>query len=100
MAEAKNKYTVKNTTILHNKKSYAPGATINLTDDERDKLVDYIVPVVAEEKEVTETTTTKTSKTTKKNSEKAVDNSSVTDTNDNEKKEDVNGSETIQTPAD
>lgn len=99
MAEAKNKYTVKNTTILHNKKPYAPGATINLTDEERDKLVDYIVPVAIEE-EVTETTTTKTSKTTKKNSEKAVDNSSAVDTNNDEKKEDVNGSETIQTPAD
>ena len=93
------KYIVKNATILHNKKSYAQGATINLTDDERDKLADYIVPAAIEE-DVTETTTTKTSKTTKKNSEKAVDNSSAADTNNDEKKEDVNGSETIQTPAD
>jgi len=97
MAEAKNKYIVKNTTILHNQKSYAPGETINLTDNERDKLVDYIVPVAVEEKEATETITTKTSKTSKK-TEKVVENAPVAEAND-EKKEDVNGSETIQTPA-
>lgn len=38
-------YTVKNATILHNKISYGIDSTINLTDDEAKKLVDYITPI-------------------------------------------------------
>ena len=93
------KYTIKNTTILHNKKAYHIGAEIELTDEERDKLIDYIVPVKVIQKSTTEVSTPKTSKTAKKTEKVAeeIAEEVVADSIGNEKKEDTHGTETVQT---
>lgn len=36
------KYTVKHTTILHNKKVYKEGSTIELTDEQAKRLADFL----------------------------------------------------------
>lgn len=38
-------YTVKNTNILHNQKTYGAGSTIELTDEAAAKIADYITPI-------------------------------------------------------
>lgn len=40
-------YTVKNTNILHNQKTYGAGSTIELTDEAAAKIADYITPIKA-----------------------------------------------------
>lgn len=37
-----SKYTVKHTTILHNKKVYKEGSTIELTDEQAKRLADFL----------------------------------------------------------
>lgn len=92
------KFTVTNTTILHNQKTYGVGDTIELTDEKQiAKLASYIAPVAdsttdtnpSEQSTVpptnagtdstTTTTATKTSKASKK-SDKSTNASDVSDT--------------------
>lgn len=102
MAEDKAKYTVKNTTILHNKTQYIPGAAIELTGDEAKKLAAYITPVKTTAKNTsesssastkTEKSTTKSTKSSKKNTPTEALTSVAT------KQEDTND-KTVQTPSD
>ena len=95
------KFIVKNTTIMHNKKTYCIGKEIELTDDESKKLADYVTPVVKTIEISTESTTatTKSAKTSKKADKVASETTTpaVDEVTTDEKKEDINGSETIQT---
>ncbi len=103
------KFTVKNTTILHNQTTYGVGSTIKLTDDEQiAKLAEYITPI--EEDFVPSSETDPAPKTTKSGKKAAKNNSSNTTTeeetnteptsssNSNEtEQEGINGTEIIQT---
>ena len=92
------KFIVKNTTIMHNKKTYSIGKEIELTDDESKKLSDYLTPVAkAVEVNTESTATTKSAKTNKK-AEKAASETTTTVVDEvatDEKKEDINGTETV-----
>ena len=56
------KYTVKHTTILHNKKVYKEGSTIELTDEQAKRLADFL-DLVPETKSQTQNKTTNKPKT-------------------------------------
>ena len=92
------KFIVKNTTIMHNKKTYSIGKEIELTDDEAKKLADYVTPVAKTVEANNESTsTTKPAKTTKK-ADKAASETTTTAVDEvatDEKKEDINGTETV-----
>jgi len=92
------KFIVKNTTIMHNKKTYSIGKEIELTDDESKKLADYVTPVAKTVEASTESTaTTKPAKTSKKTDKVASETTTtaVEEVAIEEKKEDINGTETI-----
>lgn len=94
------KFIVKNTTIMHNKKTYSIGKEIELTDDESKKLADYVTPVAKTVGASTESTVApKPAKTSKKADKVASETTTpaVDEVTTDEKKEDINGSETIQT---
>lgn len=77
------KYTVTNTTILHNQKTYGVGSTILLTDDEQiAKLADYITPVEESNDASTDATATSTTKATKASKKSDKNTTSASDTND------------------
>lgn len=77
-------YTVKNATILHNKIPYGIDSTINLTDDEAKKLVDYITPIKAKPQSTPPATTsdTGTTSTTKKSNKKSDKSANTSDSSD------------------
>ena len=56
------KYTVKHTTILHNKKVYKEGSIIELTDEQAKRLADFL-DLVPETKSQTQNKTTNKPKT-------------------------------------
>ena len=61
---ANKKYTVKNTNLLHNGKTYKIGDVIELDEEKGKKLVDILIPI-EEDADTTAKTATKTSTTTK-----------------------------------
>ena len=93
------KFIVKNTTIMHNKKTYSIGKEIELTADEAKKLADYLTPVAKTVEADTESTTvsTKSVKTNKKVDKTASETTTtaVEEVANDEKKEDINGTETV-----
>jgi len=93
------KFIVKNTTIMHNKKTYCIGKEIELTDNEALKLADYLTPVTAIDEPNTDSATTKAPKAGKKADKTATDTTttSTEEVANDEKKEDINGTETVQT---
>ena len=58
---AKKKYTVQNTNLLHDKKTYKIGDVIELEENQGEKLADILTPI----EEDTDTSTTKTTTKTK-----------------------------------
>ena len=93
------KFIVKNTTIMHNKKTYSIGKEIELTDNEAIKLADYITPAAAVDETNTDSTSTKATRASKKADKTAADTTttSTEEVANDEKKEDINGTETVQT---
>ncbi len=92
------KFTVKNTTIMHNKKTYSIGKEIELTDDESKKLADYVTPVAKTVEASTESTAAPKPAKTSKKADKAVSEATTTSVEEvatDEKKEDINGTETV-----
>ena len=93
------KFIVKNTTIMHNKKTYSIGKEIELTDDEAKKLADYVTPVAKTVEVSTESTTAtiKSAKTSKKADKAANETTTIAadEVATDEKKEDINGTETV-----
>lgn len=65
------KYTVKHTSILHNKKVYAEGSIVELTDNQAKRLEDFVelVPEVSIPKPPSQNTKTTKSKTNKTKTE-------------------------------
>ena len=55
------KYTVKHTTILHNKKVYKEGSTIELTDEQAKRLADFL-DLIPESKTAAQTQTKQANK--------------------------------------
>lgn len=82
------RYKIKHTSILHNKKVYAEGSTIELTEEQAKRLEDFLdlIPTSAKPKTQTQTQTkTQTNKTTKTKSEDTT--SAKTETVENQKGE-------------
>ena len=78
---AKKKYTVKNTNLLHNGKTYKIGEVIELDEDKGKKIEDILIPI-EEDADTSTKTTTKTSTTAKsKTSAKAKAEAETTPTN-------------------
>lgn len=84
-------YTVKNTNILHNKKTYGAGSTIELTDEAAAKIADYIIPIKVKPQSTPPTSTgdkaatenasiTQTTKKSNKKSDKSANASDSSDT--------------------
>lgn len=104
------KYIVKNTTILHNKKTYGVGEEIELTDKiQIAKLADYLTPVeTIPESNSGDASTPKTTKSNKKTEKATATTDSTTGTTADAstvevktevtKEEAQNGTEAIQTP--
>lgn len=59
------KYKIKHTSIMHNKKVYAEGSEIELTDNQAARLADFIDLIPNQENSKPKTQTTKTSTKTK-----------------------------------
>ena len=62
---AKKKYTVQNTNLLHDKKTYKIGDVIELEENQGEKLTDILTPIEEDTDTSTTKTTTKTSTGTK-----------------------------------
>ena len=60
-------YIVKGANILHNKKTYGIGSTIDLADDEAKKIADYITPIKAKPQSTPPVATGDTGTTADKN---------------------------------
>lgn len=76
-------FKVKNTTILHNKKTYAEGDVIELEEIEAKRLEDFVelLPKQTTIKAQTQTQTTKTAAQNKTTNKTAVKNQTKTETN-------------------
>ena len=84
---AKKKYTVKNTNLLHNGKTYKIGEVIELDEDKGKKIEDILIPI-EEDADTSTKTTTKTSTTAKaKTTSKAKADAETTPTVDEVKDE-------------
>jgi len=75
-------YIVKGANILHNKKTYGIGSTIDLADDEAKKIADYITPIKAKPQSTPPVATDDTGTTTKKSNKKSDKSLNTADSSD------------------
>ena len=84
---AKKKYTVKNTNLLHNGKTYKIGEVIELDEDKGKKLEDILTPIEEDTDTSTKTTTKTPAATKSKTTAKAKADAETTATADEVKDE-------------